>query len=360
MESQTINSKMRYRYLGNSGIRVSVFSWGNWINVSNNNNITTKTIKRALELGINYFDTAEIYGFGEAEKSLGTALNELEVKRNSIVVSTKIYKSGLGVNDSMLSRKHIIEGLNDSLKRLQLDYVDIVFCHRYDNDTSLEVVCRAMDFVINQGKAFYWATSEWKASQIMEAIKICETYNLVKPIADQCQYNMIERSKVENEFSHLFDAHKYGTTVWSPLFSGVLTGKYKDNVDLEGSRLKGDSSKFHKLKYLNSKKEWDAKIDKLTSIANKLNCSMVQLALAWVVKNPNVSTCILGTSKVEQLEENIKALDFVEYIDDNLEEEIDNILNNGPPIELNWKTFSFLDKRRVALSKLNEWKSLSN
>lgn len=361
MEANTTTTNMRYRYLGNSGIRVSVLGWGNWINVSNQDDITTKTVKRALELGINFFDTAEIYGFGEAEKSLGTALAELKVRRESIIVTTKIFKCGLGLNDTMLSRKHITEAVNNSLKRLQLDYVDVVFCHRFDDDTPLEEVCRGMNAVINSGKAFYWATSEWKSSQIMDAFRICDLYGLARPIADQCQYNMMERNKMESDYTYLFDKYSYGTTIWSPLFSGVLTGKYRNSVEEEkDSRLvKHDQSGSHKRKYLAQKEQWDAKIDKLTEIAKTLGCSMAQLAIAWTIKSPNTSTCILGTSRVEQLDENIKALDVVEKIDAKLEEEIDQILGNAPEAELDWKTFTPKDRRRIHLDKLGEWKKIS-
>lgn len=359
MEAKTTETKMRYRYLGNSGIQVSVLSWGNWINVKNDDDVTTKTVKAALEAGINFFDTAEIYGFGTAETSLGVALKELNVRRESIIVSTKIFKCGTGLNDTLLSRKHIVEGLNNSLKRLQLSYVDIVFCHRFDVDTPLEEVCRAMNYVIEKGQAFYWATSEWKASQIMEAFAICDRLGLIRPIADQCQYNMLTRDKVENEYTHLFDNHSYGTTIWSPLYSGVLTGKYKDKIE-EGTRLndKSEASR-HKQIYLDNKEKWDEKIDKLALVAARLESNVAQLALAWLIKNPNVSTCILGTSKVEQLIENLKALEIVEKIDDKVEAEIDEILANAPPQEIYWRTFELLDKRRVIINKRNEWAKIS-
>ena len=360
MEANTTNTKMRYRYLGNSGIQVSVLSWGNWINVKNENDITTETVKVALENGINFFDTAEIYGMGVAETSLGEALKTLKVKRESIVVSTKIFKCGFGVNDTMLSRKHITEGLNNSLKRLQLDYVDVVFCHRFDEDTPLEEVCRAMNQAILSGKTFYWATSEWAGTQIMEAFAICEKYSLIKPICDQCQYNMLERNKVENEFTHLFDKHKYGTTVWSPLYSGVLTGKYRNDNEFKGTRFEGEEARFHKLYYLKNKQSTDEKLNKLEAIAKRLNASLSQLALAWVIRNPNVSTCILGTSKVEQLKENLACLDIVEKIDTALENEIEDILDTAPKVmRLNWRTFTPKDSRRVELSIKNEWSEVS-
>mmetsp|Transcript_4495 Transcript_4495/g.4667 ORF Transcript_4495/g.4667 Transcript_4495/m.4667 type:complete len:357 (+) Transcript_4495:11-1081(+) len=351
VEANTTTSNMIYRYLGNTGIRVSVLSWGNWVNGKSNEHVAT--IKAALEAGVNFFDTAEIYNFGEAEVSLGHAFKELKVRRESIVVTTKIFKVGMGVNDTMLSRKHILEGVSNSLKRLQLDYVDVLFCHRFDDITPLEEVCRAMNQAIQNGQAFYWATSEWKASQIAEAYAICDRLGLIRPIADQCQYNMMVRDKVENEYTHLFDKHSMGTTVWSPLYSGVLTGKYKEKI-VEGSRFDAFAaeSSFHRLKYLNQKDTWDAKIVELTKLAKTLgDYSMPQLALAWVIRNPNVSTCIMGTSKVEQFHENIKALDLAKKIDLEVEAKIEKILGNGPDADIDWRTFTPKDTRRVGLIK---------
>lgn len=360
LESTTTNTKMRYRFLGKSGIQVSVLSWGNWINVKNDNEITTETVKLALESGINFFDTAEIYGFGIGETSLGEALKKLNVRRESIVISTKIFKSGLGVNDSMLSRKHIVEGINNSLKRLQLDYVDIIFCHRFDDKTSLEEVVRSMNYVIDQGKAFCWGTSEWKSSQIMEAMSICEKYNLIKPVCDQCQYNMLSRSKVEDEFTHLFDSHKYGTTVWSPLFGGILTGKFRgDKPKTEGTRFEGDQADFFKQEYFSKKEKYDDIINRLEEIAKSIGCSLTQLALAWVIRSPDVSTCILGTTKLEQLKENLLALDVVERITEEVELKIESVLDNLNVRRIEWRTFTRLDSRRVENWKKNEWKEIS-
>lgn len=195
--------KMEYRYLGNTGLRVSVLSMGNWVN-NDNDQLTLDSVKVCLEHGVNFFDTAEIYGLGRAETSLGKALKELKVPREKKVVTTKIYKIGEEPLDGFQSRKHIIEGLTNSLKRLQLDYVDIVYSHRYDLHTPLEETIRAYNYCINKGMAFYWGTSEWTASQIMEAYKICEKLNLIPPVVEQCQYNMLFRDKMENEYRDLF------------------------------------------------------------------------------------------------------------------------------------------------------------
>ena len=209
MSTKPDSSKMEYRYLGPTGLRVSVVSWGNWVNNSSDK-LTVDSVKFCLEHGINFFDTAEVYGLGAAEISLGKAFKELGVQREKIVVSTKIYKCGLDPNDSFLSRKHIIEGIRNSLKRLQLDYVDVIFCHRYDRYTPLEETCRAMNWVINQGLAHYWGTSQWSASQIMEAYKICDKLNLIPPVCEQCNYNMMVRDRVEAEYRDLFKKYKMG------------------------------------------------------------------------------------------------------------------------------------------------------
>jgi len=199
-------------------------------------------MKICFEAGVNFFDTAEIYGMGQAETIMGNAFKELNFKREEIVVSTKIFKVGPGVNDTFLSRKHIVEAIHNSLKRLQLDYVDVVFCHRPDYETPLEETCRAMNWIIENNKAFYWGTSEWPADRISKAIEICERLNLHKPIVEQCQYSMIVRDRFENEYRRIFSEAKYGTTIWSPLAGGILTGKYNEGVIPEGSRY--DNHKF--------------------------------------------------------------------------------------------------------------------
>ena len=256
-------SKMEYRYLGNTGLRVSVLSYGNWCEHDDDKR-TVECVKTSLEHGVNFFDTAEIYGLGVAETTLGKAFKELNVPREKIVVSTKIYKNGNDPNDTFQSRKHIVEGVKQSLKRLQLDYVDVVFCHRYDRFTPLEETCRAMNFVINQGWAFYWGTSEWRADQIERAIKICEKLNLIPPIVEQCEYSMLERKKVDCEYSDLFKMYQLGTTIWSPLKGGILTGKYLNEIPA-GTRLA--TKDFMKNRYEKEKDEINPKIQKLKELA---------------------------------------------------------------------------------------------
>ena len=258
-------SKMEYRYLGNTGLRVSVLSYGNWCEHDDDKR-TVECVKSSLEHGVNFFDTAEIYGLGVAETTLGKAFKELNVKREKIVVSTKIFKNGNDPNDTFQSRKHIVEGVKQSLKRLQLDYVDVVFCHRYDKYTPLEETCRAMNFVINQGWAFYWGTSEWRADQIERAIKICEKLNLIPPIVEQCEYSMLERKKVDNEYSDLFKMYGLGTSIWSPLKGGILTGKYLNEIP-EGTRIA--KMEWFKKVYEKEKDDINPKIVKLKELAEK-------------------------------------------------------------------------------------------
>ena len=340
-------SKMEYRYLGPTGLRVSVVSWGNWVNNANDK-LTVDSVKFSLENGINFFDTAEVYGLGGAETSLGKALKELNVQREKVVISTKIYRCGMDPNDSFLSRKHIIEGVKNSLKRLQLDYVDVVFCHRYDRYTPLEEACRTMDWVVNQGLVHYWGTSQWSASQIMEAYKICDKLNLIAPVVEQCHYNMMTRDRVESEYRDLFKRYRMGTTIWSPLESGVLAGRYLNGIP-EDSRynLKNDNAPIDIQAYLDKKKEWDEKLLKLKDIAEKkLNCSLAQLALAWIIANPDCSTTILGASRVSQLEENVKAVEISKKLNKELLLEIEKILDNVPKGEIDYRDWKELPSRR--------------
>ncbi len=336
-------SKMEYRYLGNSGLRVSVLSYGNWCEHDDDKR-TVECVKTSLEHGVNFFDTAEIYGMGIAETTLGKAFKELNVPREKIVVSTKIYRNGKDPNDAFESRKHIIEGVKLSLKRLQLDYVDVVFCHRYDRNTPLEETCRAMNFVIEKGWAFYWGTSEWRADQIERAIKICEKLNLIPPIVEQCEYSMLERKKVDNEYSDLFKMYKLGTTIWSPLKGGILTGKYLNEIP-PGTRLA--NKEFMKNRYEKEKDEINPKIQKLKDLAEKkVGCSLAILAVAWVIANKDVSTCILGASKASQLDENFKALEVYKKLTPEILTEIETILDNCPAGETDFRDWSQLNVRR--------------
>ncbi|TNV77716.1 hypothetical protein FGO68_gene17686 [Halteria grandinella] len=355
---------MEYRYLGNSGLRVSVFSFGNWLNSNTQESyeITRDAIKLCFENGVNFFDTAEIYGYGEAETQMGRAFKELGLKREEIVVSTKILRSGKGVNDTFLSRKHIMEAINAQLKRLQLDYVDVLFCHRPDYDTPLEETCRAMHSVIEQGKAFYWGTSEWTADRITKALEICEKLSLHKPIVEQPQYSMFVRSKFENEYRFLFQEYKYGTTIWSPLAGGLLTGKYNEGVIPDGSRYDqkvgtmGDSRSFLDAswnQYMGPDKiEKTTKVLKgLEAIAKDLGFTQAQLAQAWAIANKDVSTCILGFTRLSQVEENLKAIELYQKWTPEIEKRITEVLGNDPEAIMDWRTWAPLTNRRqLALS----------
>jgi voltage-dependent potassium channel beta subunit len=339
-------SKMEYRYLGGSGLRVSILGYGNWAN-NDNEQLTFDSIKLALEHGINFFDTAEVYGNGKGEISIGNALKKLNVPREKIVVSTKIYKSGDDPNDTFLSRKHIIEGVRNSLKKLNLEYIDIVYCHRYDMRTPLEETCRTMNTLIKKGKCFYWGTSNWSASQIMEAYKICDMFNLEKPIAEQVQYSMLKRRKIENEYRDLFLKYKMGTTTFSPLYSGVLSGKYLKEIPRDSRYLTNREATPVLKVYFDNKHALDIKINKIINLTTKkLNCSLAQLAIAWVICNPDVSTCILGATKVSQLEENLKALEIYKKLDKDILLEIEKILDNTPRGEIDYRDWKELPSRR--------------
>ena len=340
-------TKMEYRYLGNTGLKVSVLGYGNWVN--NQNDATTKEcFLKALENGINFFDTAEIYGLGAGETTFGKTIKELNIPREKIVVSTKIFKIGDDPNDSFLSRKHIREGLKNSLKRLQLDYVDVVFCHRYDMHTPLEEVCRAMNWVIDQGWAFYWGTSEWTASQIMEAYGICDRLNLSPPVVEQCHYSMLTRQNMEVDYRDLFRKYKMGTTIWSPLESGVLTGKYIEGTP-DDSRMnqKHDNGAGTFGEYVKNKKSYDDKLKKLKDIAEKkCGCGLTTLAIAWCIANPDVSVCLLGASKASQLDDTIKAIEVYRTIDKDTWIEIEKILDNTPKGEIDYRSWKELPSRR--------------
>jgi aryl-alcohol dehydrogenase-like predicted oxidoreductase len=228
-----------------------------------------------------------------------------------------------------------------------LDYVDIVYAHRYDQRTPLEETCRAYDMLINQGKSFYWGTSEWEASQIMEVYMICEKYNLIKPIVEQCQYNMFVRGKMEKDYNELFSKYKMGTTTWSPLFSGVLTGKYINEVPKDSRfDIHSNVAGLHKNIYFENKEKWDKKLLKLKSLAESLGMSLPQLAIIWIIKNPDVSTCILGGSKLEQVKETLSSINFIDKYTKEIEEEVDSIIQNAPEAIVDWRTFSSQPNRR--------------
>ncbi len=323
---------MEYRYLGKSGLQVSALSYGAWVTFGTQMGVdeAQACMEAAYNAGVNFFDNAEAYAAGEAERIMGEVLKRTNWKRSDLVISTKIFWGGEGPNDKGLSRKHLVEGLEASLARLQLDYVDLLFCHRPDIHTPIEETVRAMTYLINQGKAFYWGTSEWSAQQIMEAHMIARREHLIPPVMEQPQYNMFVRERVEREYAPLYTTVGLGTTIWSPLASGLLTGKYLEGTP-EGSRITLEGYEWLKKRF--ESEEAQAQLEKvrqLMPVADELGCTLPQLALAWCLKNPNVSTVITGSSKAWQVEENMKALNYVENLTPEIMQRIEDILQNKP------------------------------
>ena len=326
---------MKYRFLGNTGLKVSALSYGSWVtfHTQADEDKAYELMTSAYEHGVNFFDNAEAYAGGQSEIIMGKVLKKAGWKRSDLVISTKIFWGGEGVNDRGLSHKHIMEGTHAALKRMQLDYVDLIFCHRPDLHTPMEEVVRAMNIIIQQGKAFYWGTSEWSATQLMEAHLVAQRERLIPPVMEQPQYNLFHRDKVEVEFAPLYEKYGLGTTTWSPLASGLLTGKYNDGIP-EDSRLNLDEYSW--LKELFEKDGMDEKIQKvrkLQSVADSIGASLPQLSLAWCLQNPNVSTVITGASKVSQIDDNMKALEVSEKLNDELMNEIEKIVDNKPKPE---------------------------
>ncbi len=326
---------MEYRYLGKSGLQVSALSLGAWVTYGGQvgEEIAYQCMETAIKAGVNFFDNAEAYADGEAETVMGKVIKKAGWKRSDLVISTKIFWGGRGPNDSGLSRKHVIEGTLASLERLQLEYVDLIFCHRADIHTPIEETVRAMSYLIDQGKAFYWGTSEWSPNKIMQAHAVARREHLIPPLMEQPEYNMFNRQRVEGDYAHLYQEIGLGTTIWSPLDSGILTGKYNQGIPKD-SRLDLDGFDWLREGYESQEgKEKIKKVGQLMPIAEELGCTMAQLALAWCLKNPNISTVITGASKPEQVVENIAALDVVPQLTDEIMERVDEILDNKPKPE---------------------------
>lgn len=320
---------MNYRRMGKSGLQLSELSLGAWVTYGGQvgQEIAESCMAAAYEHGVNFFDNAEAYADGNAEIVMGNAIKKLGWRREDIVVSTKIFWGGKGPNQTGLSHKHIIEGANNALRRLQMEYVDLCFCHRPDPDTPIEETVRAMDILVKQGKIFYWGTSEWSAAEVMRADAIARQYNLTPPSMEQPQYNMFHRDRFEKELAPLYDELGYGTTIWSPLASGLLTGKYNDGIPQDSrANLQG----YEWLRDHVIKPERIEKVRQLKPIADELGCTMAQLGLAWCLTNPNVSTVITGASRPEQVHENMKALDVVPLLTDDILGRIEEILANRP------------------------------
>ena len=320
---------MNYRKMGKSGLRLSELSLGAWVTYGGQvgEEVAFECMKAAYDGGVNFFDNAEAYANGNAETVMGSVLKRMGWARESYVVSTKIFWGGQGPNDRGLSYKHIVEGVNKALRRLQLEYVDLVYCHRPDPDTPVEETVRAMDLVIRQGKAFYWGTSEWPAASIMNADGIARNNCLTPPSMEQPQYNMFERPRFEVEYGPLYRDLGYGTTIWSPLASGLLSGKYNQGIP-EGSRATLPGYEWLREHVITPERV--ATVKALQPLADELSCSLAQLALAWCLKNPNVSTVITGASRAEQVTHNLQAADVATRITPEVMDQIEAILKNKP------------------------------
>jgi len=323
---------MEYRRLGKSGLQVSTLSFGTWITFGKqiDDKVADALLSTAYDTGVNFFDNAEIYAAGKSEFVMGNILKKKNWARSSYCVSSKVF---FGYEDKLpnqvgLSRKHVIEGCNAALKRLQVDYIDLFYCHRPDKNTPIEETVLAMNTLIQQGKILYWGTSEWANDEIMSAIAVAKDYKLIGPTMEQPQYNMFERTKLEKDFLLLFRDYGLGTTIWSPLCSGLLTDKYinmsneKTRLDIEGmewlkERTLGDSTRLEKVK-------------KLNALAKEIGTTLPKMSIAWTVKNPHVSTTILGASKAEQLKETLTSLEVLPLLTSEVMEKIETILNNKP------------------------------
>lgn len=322
---------MEYRRLGKSGLQLSELSFGSWITFGNQIGDTTseELMKMAYDAGINFFDNAEVYANGQSEVVMGNILHKMGWPRDTYTVSSKVFFGAGGKLPTQrgLHRKHVTEAAEAALKRLRVDYLDLYFCHRPDKQTPMEETVWTMHQLIMQGKILYWGTSEWSAQEIMEAHMIAERHHLIGPTMEQPQYNMLHREKVENEYLNIYRTVGLGTTIWSPLASGLLTGKYSKGI-AEDARLNRDE-----LKWLKDRQIVDAtlkKVDTIVSLAGDLGMTPAQLGVAWCLKNEHVSTVILGASKVPQLEENLKSAEFVHILTPEIMERIESILQNKP------------------------------
>lgn len=326
---------MEYRRLGRSGLQVSVLSFGSWVSFSKqiNDKVADELMGIAYDAGINFFDNAEVYALGESEKMMGRVLKKKKWDRTSYTVSSKVFWGWRGKenkpNQSGLSRKHVMEACDEALQRLQVDYLDMYFCHRPDKNTPVEETVWAMNHLIQQGKILYWGTSEWSGVEIMEAHKVAQQYRLIGPTMEQPQYNLFERDKMENEFLQLFKTVGMGTTIWSPLASGLLTGKYNDGIP-KGSRFALEGFDWLKERWVMDDKI--KKVKKLSDLAARLGMTTAALSIAWCIRNPNVSTAILGATKKAQLLDNLKALKAMEQLTPEVMDKIEAILKTKPKL----------------------------
>ena len=326
---------MEYRYMGTTGLQLSTLSFGSWVTFHKqiDDKIADELMGIAYEQGVNFFDNAEVYAAGESEKMMGRVLSKKNWDRTSIVLSSKAYFGWRGKenkpNQTGLSRKHLTEACHEALQRLQTDYLDLYFCHRPDKKMPIAEVVQTMNTLIQQGKILYWVTSEWSGVEIMEAHRIAEAYRLIGPAIEQPQYNLFERSKVDAEYLEIYKNVGLGTTIWSPLAAGLLTGKYNDGIP-EGSRFQMEGFEWLRDRWLMQEKI--NKVQQLGAIAKALKVSTASLSIAWCIKNPNVTTAILGATSKAQLLDNLTALDTAALLTPEIMEQIEGIVETKPKL----------------------------
>ena len=326
---------MEYRYMGKTGLQLSTLSFGSWVTFHKqiDDKIADELMGIAYEQGVNFFDNAEVYAAGESEKMMGRVLSKKNWDRTSIVLSSKAYFGWRGKenkpNQTGLSRKHLTEACHEALQRLQTDYLDLYFCHRPDKKMPIAEVVQTMNTLIQQGKILYWGTSEWSGVEIMEAHRIAEAYRLIGPAMEQPQYNLFERSKVDAEYLEIYKNVGLGTTIWSPLAAGLLTGKYNDGIP-EGSRFQMEGFEWLRDRWL--MQDRIKKVQLLGAMAKALKVSTASLSIAWCIKNPNVSTAILGATNKAQLVDNLTAIDTAALLTAEMMEQIENIVETKPKL----------------------------
>lgn len=324
---------MEYRYMGKTGLQLSVLSFGSWVSFHKqiDDSAADELMGIAYDNGINFFDNAEVYALGESEKMMGRVLKKKNWDRTSYAVSSKVFFGWRGKenkpNQTGLSRKHIVEACHEALIRLQTDYLDLFFCHRPDKKVPIEEVVWTMNNLIRQGKILYWGTSEWSGVEIMEAHRVAHQYGLIGPSMEQPQYNLLERNKMENEFLMVFKTVGLGTTIWSPLASGLLSGKYNNGIP-EDSRFALSGLDWLKNRWI--KDDLLNKVKGLAALADELKVSMAALSIAWCIKNPDVTTAILGATKRDQLLQNLRALDVLPKLNEEVMQKIEDIVQTKP------------------------------
>ena len=326
---------MEYRYMGKTGLQLSVLSFGSWVSFHKqiDDSVADELMGIAYDHGVNFFDNAEVYALGESEKMMGRVLKKKNWDRTSYTVSSKAFWGWRGTankpNQTGLSRKHLVEACHEALQRLQTDYLDLYFCHRPDKKMPIEEVVWTMHNLIQQGKILYWGTSEWNSQQITEAHYWAAKHSLIGPVVEQPQYNMLHRDFMERDYLPLFDNFGMGTTIWSPLASGLLTGKhFQENTN--------EKTRFELMQWLKDRVLGDeakvAKVKALNELSKEVGISFTHLALCWCLKNKNVSSVILGASKVSQLDENLQCFDSLPKVTDELMRKVDEILQNKPQV----------------------------